>query len=190
MPSPLWGCLPAFAAEGDTLYWYCYFLISLYIFYWVGESCWFVCSKIDWQCGNRSFKPFSPEDPPRSSLLWRQSICGRVSGTKGQQMLLQINLWSKTPIQHGQNSFTGEVLERNHCPKCIRVSPVCPCNSFWGAGGCWGYPCQGTNGDAEPVPCTSAAPVPASRSCCPQSPREKAALAWLSLRSSRAGNFA
>lgn len=85
MPSPLWGCLPAFAAEGDTLYWYCYFLISLYIFYWVGESCWFVCSKIDWQCGSRSFKPFLLKTLPDPPCCGGNQFVDRYLGLKGSR---------------------------------------------------------------------------------------------------------
>lgn len=105
-----------------------------------------------------------PADPARSSSRWRQSMCRRLSGTRGQRLLLQINLPSKIPIQHSQNSFAG-VLQRNRCPEHVQVSPRCG-----NARRVLRPYLRGALRDAELVPCTSALSVPASCSCRPQNP--------------------
>lgn len=130
----------------------------------MGERGQAACGTAVWQS---VFRGIYPTDPAGSSLRWRQSMRRRLSGTRGQRLLLQINLPSKTPLRHSQNSFAG-VLERNRCPERVRVSPRCG-NARRVLRLCL----RGSRGDAELVPCTSALSVPASCSCCPQNPGEE-----------------
>lgn len=170
MPSPLRGRLLAFAAEGDNsilILLFSYFLVYILL---SGGKLLGCMQQNRLARDNCDFKLFVLKTLPDAPRCRGNQFVNGYLGLKDSGCCCKLTSDQRHLFSTGktasQEKRWGETLSA-----CKFLLSLCDC--FWGAGGCWGHPCGGTNGDVELVPCTAAAPVPASRSCCPHNPGEK-----------------